>query len=134
MNLPVADRPLVCKNLGMTTEKNETTNLLKNLDPNVMGAFAYLFPFITGVAFFLIEKDNKFIRFHAVQAVLFWLALTIAWSLASSLQIILIGYFLYPVLRIGGTILWLFLMWKAYNNTEYELPYLGKIAHDMVNK
>ncbi|NMB70153.1 hypothetical protein GYA27_03060 [candidate division WWE3 bacterium] len=114
--------------------KTNTDNLLANFDPNVVAAFAYLFPFITGIVFFVLEKKNKFIRFHAFQAILFWLAFMIAWSLAQSLIIIFIGHVLEPLVRVAGILIWLFLMWKAYQNVEYELPYIGKIAKEQANK
>jgi uncharacterized membrane protein len=114
--------------------KPNTDNLLANFEPNVVAAFAYLFPFITGIVFFVLEKKNKFVRFHAFQAILFWLAFMIAWSLAQSLVIIYIGQVLEPLVRITGILVWLFLMWKAYQNVEYELPYIGKIAREQANK
>lgn len=116
------------------TKKSNTDNPLANFEPNVIAAFSYLFPFITGIIFFVLEKKNKFVKFHAFQAILFWLAFMIAWSLSQSLMIIYIGHVLEPMVRIAGIVLWLFLMWKAYQNVEYELPYLGKIAKEQANK
>jgi uncharacterized membrane protein len=120
----------------MDQEKDKVTpvNPLANFEPNVIAAFAYLFPFVTGIVFFVIEKNNKFIRFHAVQAILFWLAVVVAGSLAEAFRIIYIGYILESVVRIGGIVIWLFLMWKAYNNQEYHLPYIGKIAKEQADK
>lgn len=114
--------------------KPNTDNLLANFEPNVVAAFAYLFPFITGIVFFVLEKKNKFVRFHAFQAILFWLTFIIAWSLSQSLVIIYVGQVLEPLVRITGILVWLFLMWKAYQNVEYELPYIGKIAKEQANK
>ncbi len=114
--------------------KVTSENPLSNFDPNVIAAFAYLFPFITGIVFFVLEKKNKFVRFHAFQAILFWLAFSVAWSLSQSLVVIYIGYILEPLIRIAGIVLWLFLMWKAYKNTEFELPYIGKFAKEQANK
>jgi len=65
---------------------------------------------------------------------LFWLAFIIAWSLSQTLAIIYIGYILEPMVRIAGIVLWLFLMWKAYQNIEYQLPYIGKIAKEQADK
>jgi uncharacterized membrane protein len=128
----------------MDQEKNKTkqeeaatpANPLDNFEPNVIAAFAYLFPFITGVAFFLMEKENKFVKFHAVQSVMFWLAVVILGSFVDVFQqlIYIVGYLFGTVLKIGTLSLWLYLMWKAYNKTEFELPYLGKMAKDFVNK
>ena len=39
------------------------------LDANVAAAISYIF--IVGLIFFFLEKENKFIRFHAMQSILF---------------------------------------------------------------
>ncbi|KKU57056.1 MAG: hypothetical protein UX79_C0024G0005 [candidate division WWE3 bacterium GW2011_GWB1_47_11] len=105
-----------------------------NLAPNVEAALAYLLTPITGVIVLLAEKDNKFVRFHAMQSILFGVVVFAASFIASVLTIVLIGIILIPVVTIASVVLWLLLMWKAYNNVEYELPILGKIAHNQVNK
>jgi uncharacterized membrane protein len=102
------------------------------MDPNVEAALSYI-PLV-GVAVYLMEKNNKFVRTHAAQSVLFWIAIIVLNSVASTLRMIIIGYILIPIislLAVGG---WVFLSWKAYNNEEFELPFLGKIAKDLANK
>lgn len=105
-----------------------------SFSPNEAAAISYLLPPITGIVIFIMEKENKFVRFHAFQSILFGFASIFVWIVTQALFIILIGIILAPLvsLAIFGT--WLFLMWKAYNNIEYELPRLGKIAHDQANK
>jgi uncharacterized membrane protein len=105
-----------------------------NMEANIAAALSYLVAPLTGIIFFLIEKENRFVRFHAFQSILFGVAWFVAFFIASSLTVLLIGFILMPIVSIGGLILWLILMYKAYNNEEYELPYLGKIAKDQVNK
>lgn len=104
------------------------------LEPNVMGALAYAIPLVMGVVVLLTEKDNKFVRFHAFQSIIFGLVWYGASAIASSLYVILIGLILSPIVTVAGVALWFFLMWKAYNYQEYQLPIVGKIAHDQVNK
>ena len=41
-----------------------------NLDPKVAGALCYAFGWITGLVFFLIEKNDDFVRFHAMQSII----------------------------------------------------------------
>lgn len=110
-----------------TPQKTQTSY---NLDPNIAAALAYLvFPF-TGVLFLVIEKENKFVRFHAMQSVLFGIAVFAAASISAAL----VGVLLVPLVSIASFCLWLFLMWKAFNNIEYELPFLGQIAKKQVYK
>jgi uncharacterized membrane protein len=107
---------------------------LHNLEPNIAAAFAYLIPLIGGVVFFISEKENKFVRFHAFQSILFWL---VSWGLitiSASLTVVLVGYVLIQIVPAVIFVLWIFLMWKAYNNKMYKLPYLGNIAENQINK
>src|ERR671920_532767 len=39
------------------------------LPANVAGALAYVLGPITGILFYVLEKDNRFIRFHAAQSI-----------------------------------------------------------------
>ncbi len=49
-----------------------------NLDPNVAGLLCYLVGWITGLIFYLMEKENKFVRFHAMQSIVVFGALSVA--------------------------------------------------------
>jgi uncharacterized membrane protein len=47
------------------------------LAPNVAGALAYVLGIITGVIFLVIEKENRFVRFHAAQSIAVTIVLTV---------------------------------------------------------
>ena len=107
---------------------------------NVAGALCYLFGFITGIVFLVLEPYNKdrFVRFHAFQSI-FFSAVCIVFSMIwSSIFVSLlftpgIGLWglmslIFLVIRLGMFAGWLFLMYKAYNNEEYKLPIIGDIA------
>ena len=99
---------------------------------NVMGAAAYLLGPITGIAFLLIEKNNKFVRFHAMQStILFGTLFVVNFGLGF---IPLLGWLAGLVLSLAAFVLWIVLMWKAFNGEEYELPYIGKIVRDQLGK
>jgi uncharacterized membrane protein len=38
------------------------------------------------------------------------------------------------VIGFGGFLLWLFLMWRAYNNNPLVLPIIGPIARQQADK
>ena len=100
------------------------------VQPNVAALLSYVLGFITGIIFFLIEKDNKFIRFHAMQsiitfAVIFVLQLFTAYL--PFLQPVLV-----PVLNVGGLILWIICMIKAYQGEKFKLPVIGDIAEQKI--
>ncbi|MBI2414838.1 hypothetical protein HYV31_03315 [candidate division WWE3 bacterium] len=102
-----------------------------NLDPNIEAAIAYL-PFIglfTSLAIFFVEKKNPFVRFHAMQGILLGVAHFI---LVSALAVTIILAVFITLVNLVAFMAWCFMMWKAYNKEEYELPFIGKIARDQL--
>ena len=68
------------------------------IQPNVAGLLSYLLGWVTGLIFFLIEKDNKFVRFHAMQSMIVFGGLTIfnmVFSMILSILGIYFGFFLF---------------------------------------
>ena len=118
----------------MTENKENKSSKYTNLEPNIAAGLSYVISPITGIIFLVLEKEDKFVRFHAFQSILFGIAFSVAWFIASALAVLLIGFILMPLLSIGGLVLYLMLIWKAYNGEMYELPYLGKIAKEQINK
>lgn len=96
------------------------------MQPNVAAALSYLLGILTGIIFFVIEKDNRFVKFHAMQSILVWVAVFVAYIVLMFIPII--GWIIALFLWIGVLALWLFLMWKAYKGEWYKLPMLGDIA------
>jgi uncharacterized membrane protein len=96
------------------------------LEPNIAGLLAYVLGWITGLVFILIEKENKFVKFHAIQAIGFSIAFMI---LAVVVGVIPgIGPMLVGVLNLGGVVVWILCMVKAYQGQEFKLPVVGDIA------
>lgn len=96
------------------------------LDENLAGALTYSLGWVTGALFLLTEPTNTFVRFHAWQSVIVFGALSIAWFVAmSSIVLWLLALIVIPLL---SAILWLFLMFKAYQSERYKLPYAGDMA------
>lgn len=108
------------------------------LRENVEGALCYLFGWLTGIIFYILEKDNKFVRFHAKQSILVFFPLWILsfvfgggwlfWGgwyfLGAWAFLIFIGWFIWLVMFI----LWIVLMLKAYQGEMFKLPIVGDIA------
>jgi uncharacterized membrane protein len=110
------------------------------LAPNVAGALAYLLGPITGILFFLLEKENRFVRYHAAQSItlgLLWIALSAAFSVLSGMLVMvpvlgwLVALLLSVVFGLGGLFLWLFLMLRAYQGREWESPIAGPLARKL---
>jgi uncharacterized membrane protein len=110
-----------------------STTTSTGLQPNVAGALSYLFGFITGIIFFVLEKDNQFVRFHAMQSIIVSVAffvLSIVLGIFSMIPILgwIVGALASMVLGIVALILWLVLMFKAFQGQEWEVPIIGKYA------
>lgn len=102
------------------------------LDPKVAAALSYLLGFITGIVFLLVEKENKFVRFHALQSTLTFGALFVVNLVLAYMPFG--GWPISSLLSVGGVILWIVLMIKAYQGEEFELPVVGKIAREQLGK
>ena len=96
-------------------------------DANVAAALAYLLGWISGVVLLLTERHNRFVRFHALQSILVFGALSLAWFLCLAIPLLgwLISFILIP--PISG-VLWLLLMFKAYQGERFKIPIAGDIA------
>ena len=92
------------------------------MQPNIAALLAYLFGWVTGLIFFLIEKENKFVRFHALQSLILFASLNII------VMVPVIGWALAPIVGILGLVLWIILMIKAYQGEKFKLPIVGEIA------
>ena len=110
-----------------TTEVKKVTAL--GIDENLEGVLCYFLGFITGILFLILEKDNKFIRFHAMQSTALFIPLFVI-GFALSLTLVLLV--LVPLLWLLELILWLFMMYKAYNREMYKLPIVGDFAAKQV--
>ena len=118
---------------------------IAGMTSNVAGALAYILGFITGIIFLVLEqyKNDRFVRFHAMQSIFYSVAcivIMMVWGFVWSALFAITGSFsliLTPVwilLRLGMFIYWLYLMYQAYNNREYRIPFLGDLAAKQVGK
>ena len=102
------------------------------MSENVASALCYLLGLITGIIFLVIApyNQNKTVRFHAFQAIFFNVAYIVIWIAFGILSLVTHGLtlILYPLLMLAFFLLWLFLMYKAYNNQKLKLPVIGDLA------
>jgi len=96
------------------------------MNQNVAGLLCYLAGWITGLIFFLIEKENRFVRFHAMQSIITFGSLTVLFMILGFIPIL--GWMVMPILGILQVILWIVLMVKAYQGELFKLPIIGEIA------
>lgn len=99
---------------------------------NMLGAVAYLLGFITGIVLLLVEKKSKFVRFHAMQSTITFGGLFVI-NMALGF-IPLLGWLVGFLLSLGAFVLWIVLMWKAFQGEMYKLPYVGELAEKQLAK
>lgn len=106
----------------MTEEIKTSTGM----NQNVAGLLCYLAGWITGLIFFLIEKENRFVRFHAMQSIITFGSLTVIFMILGFIPFV--GWMLMPILAILQLVLWIVLMVKAYQGQLFKLPMIGDMA------
>ena len=80
---------------------------------------------IIAIVFFVVEKENKFVRFHALQSILLTAVLIV-------LSIIPFINFLMLIIGPLSLILLIVLMIKAYQGEKMKLPVIGDLAEKKV--
>ena len=108
------------------------------LDENCAASIACIFTFFSGLAVLILEKDNKYVRFHAMQSTLFGLAaLILRFALGILSRIPLLGGLAAFVNSGVGLLVFLvavFLAIMAYKGQAYKLPIIGEISWEQVHK
>ena len=101
-------------------------NSRSRLSPQLVAALAYLGGVITGVVLLSVEKEDRFVRFHAMQSTVTFLIVLVAHLALTGLPVL--GKALYVPFVLGVAALWVFLMVQAFNGHRYKLPYIGEFA------
>ena len=134
----------------------QSSSPLGGMDPKIAAAISYIW--IVGLIFFFLEKENKFVRFHAMQSILFGVANSVIMVVLMILATILTVAFGIGGAMVGGGVgtlvsLFVWLIWllfwliamamfvglifaavKAYQGEMFKLPVIGNMAEKIVNK
>jgi uncharacterized membrane protein len=115
------------------------------LDENIAALLSYIFGWVSGLVFFLIEKDSRLVRFHAMQSLLFnvviavvgialWIVLFVVFMIAAQISGVLttllslvsiLVWVLFLIVIFGGLI---FCLVKAFQGQYFKLPVIGNFA------
>lgn len=115
------------------------------LDDNVAALLSYIFGWLSGLIFFLIEKESRLVRFHAMQSLLFnvtvgviavvlWVVFMVLWLIGTQLPgaitalISLVATLIWVLFFIGILIAWIMCLIKAYGRDYFKLPIIGNLA------
>lgn len=106
------------------------------------GWLCYLFGWISGLIFFLLERGNRFVRFHAMQSILFFAAISILEGIVRFFEVLFSSNSI-PIFGLGamsGALLlvmfvyWIVLMVAASRGKYYKLPMIGDLAEKIANQ
>jgi uncharacterized membrane protein len=136
----------ICTKCGVRLASNEGAGLSSSsMDENVAATLSYLFGWITGLIFLLIDK-RPFVKFHAAQSIAlsiamipvsiaFWILRFILVKILSMIPVLgslFIGILYAPLVWLAIVGLSIFAMYKAYNKEKYKIPIIGNIVEGMV--
>lgn len=105
---------------------------------NLVAALSYLpfFAIFLSIVILLVEKDDKFIRFHALQSfiisVSYYILNILINIIFSSGVLALVSTFLGPLLALAVLVIWVVSMIKAYQGQVMKWPLVGEFAEKRV--
>jgi uncharacterized membrane protein len=106
-------------------------------DPRVASTLAYAAWWVSGLIVWMAERHRPVVRFHAMQSMLVFGAVTMAWALLwlGSFAVLVLsatGFFLLQRLSqfvlVVAALVWLFCLWQAARGQAVRLPYFGSRA------
>jgi uncharacterized membrane protein len=128
---------MVINEKGASMETKDLGKTSTGMQANIAGLLCYAVGWVTGLVFFLIEKENKFVRFHALQSIIVFGALSVLQIVVGMFMGAFLGVlvpFFNGFVGLVSLVLWIVLMIKAYQGEKFKLPIAGDIAEKNVEK
>ena len=109
------------------------------LPSNVAAALACI-PLIGGIIFYIVEKHDSFVRFYAMQSIIFggaWLLFNIVskilflilWSIPAIGGILVFFWgIIQALVHIAFLVVWIVATVKAFTGVRWDIPYIGPVA------
>src|SRR5215469_14255574 len=109
------------------------------LPSNVAAAIACI-PLIGGIIFYILEKRDSFVRFYAMQSIIFggaWILFAIVYSLAHAiltpipaigLIFAVILWVIWALVGVAFLVIFIVTVVKAFTGVRWEIPYIGPMA------
>lgn len=113
------------------------------LPPNIAAALACI-PLFGGLVFYIVEKEDRFVRFYAMQSILFGAVCFVVWALFHALGTIAwsipvasvvfgpLWSFLFAIVKLALVVLMIIAMVKAFTGVRWEIPVVGPMARKQV--
>lgn len=121
------------------------------LDENVAALLSYIFGWLSGLIFFLIEKDSRLVRFHAMQSLLLnvgviiigiviWVVTVVMWLISTqiagivSVLVSLVATLVWVLFGIAILVAVVMCLIKAFQSQYFKLPVIGNFAEKFSQK
>jgi uncharacterized membrane protein len=115
------------------------------LPSNIAAALACI-PLIGGIVFYVLEKHDSFVRFYAMQSIIFGGALFLFYIVAAIVTgifgaipgiggiLVFFWTIIAAIIKIGFVVLWIIATVKAFTGVRWDIPYVGPIARKQVGE
>ena len=101
------------------------------LQENIASLLCYVLGWVSGIVFLILEPNNKTIKFHAIQSIIVFGAITIAHVILDWIPFV--GWFVFtPILWLIWLISLIVLIVKAYQGGTWHYPIAGNMADKYV--
>ena len=120
------------------------TSTSTGLPSNVAAALACI-PLIGGIIFYVLEKHDRFVRFYAMQSIIFggaWVMFSIVynimWAILASIPAIggifaVLLALVWAIANLGFLIVFIITVIKAFSGVRWDIPYIGPMARNQVD-
>ena len=96
------------------------------LDENIAGLLCYMLGWVSGIVFLILERESKFVKFHAVQSIIIFGVLSVLNGLLGWIPVL--GLIVGIISGILAFVLWILLMVKASQGERYKIKWAGDYA------
>ena len=100
-------------------------------DPKLLAGLSYALGLVSGAIVLTIEKEDLYVRFHAMQSVLTFSAVAFLYVLLPTIPVIGDIWPVRGTFTVAVFFLWGLLIVKAVMGEAYRLPYIGVVGHAM---
>lgn len=127
----------------MPLRGDSATSTTTGLPSNLAAALACI-PLVGGIIFYILEKRDSFVRFYAMQSIIFgcaWILFSIIWNIlyfvlahipAIGWVFALLLWLVWTVWSIGAVVIWIIATIKAFMGVRWDIPYIGSMARSQV--
>lgn len=103
---------------------------------------SYALWWLGGLVFFVIERKNRFVRFHAAQSIIFFGGVSLLLAVLHLISIIpLLGFllsvpisFISTIITIVAVVAWLFMMFQMYRGNNFRIPIVSGYAESLLDR